>query len=623
MLLSILYFFVVMFCMGYSLLELLKTDLKQNNLINIIIMFSVGIAVFSIVSNIINILRVPLHWSVFLVLSLIIPIYKIIKTKKIKKLNFDFNIKKNYGIIIALILGLILFVIYFQGATGYNYLENDDPWDHALASKYIATEKTAFEPSNFDFHYLDPYPPTFDIMMGILHQLNDSIYLTLNLFNALLCGLAIIFFYIFSKEIFKEEKYCIFSTFLLFSIPSFMSHFIWSQTLALTMFFPAWYFLIKGIKENKFKNFIISGLISAGILISQPSTAFNFVIMTGIIVAVYVFASIFDVKNKKYNTLKKTIKNYSVFLISIIILAGIYWFTMFGIYGFTGAMEGVGFDLHNTIGAGDTSGGIVYTLKDFIFAPTSSKMDQPTGFGWMISILLIPGIIYIFKNIKNKKERSILLIVLFWLIFAFLGTQGNALPIKLFPHRFWAFLSIPIVLTATYGLKLILNKFEDKNIHLFIIGIIAVLVIISSGYPKYIVETSHWPPGVRFTSYDEVGLYSAILRDMPKNSKVFMYTTGSDSHIIGVDMYSPSWNSDVINFRKNLINKSTVDVYNFLLENEYEYMILGGISFKEMSKEFGANETQQHINNFIFRLENETYFSVVSQNKGAALLKVN
>ena len=195
--------------------------------------------------------------------------------------------------------------------------------------------------------------------------------------------------------------------------------------------------------------------------------------------------------------------------------------------------------------------------------------------------------------------------------------------IKLFPHRFWAFLAIPVVLIATFGVKWIMDKVKDKNVQILLYVIIIVAVLFSSASPKHAVETSNWPPGVRFTSYEEVAIYSAILNDLPKNSRVFMYTPGRDSHIIGVDQYSLTWKTNVIDFKNNLINKSIEDTYDFLVENDYEYMIIGGITFKEMAQEFGENETQEHITNFLNDLQNTTYFSPVAQNKGAALLKVN
>jgi len=607
----------------------MKSDYKPDSIKHIVVLLAIGLSGFVIIANIFNIARIPLHWLSFLIISLIIPIYHyIIANKKNKlKFNFRFDIKKDYGILIAILLGIILFAVYFNGATGYQYLENDDPWDHALASKYVAIEQTAFEPENFDFHYLDPYPPAFDILMGVLHQLNNSMYFTLNLFNSILCGIAIIFFYLFANKIFKDNVLSVFSTVLIFALPSFMSHFIWSQTLAITLFFPAWYFLLKSLKTQNYKDFILTGIFSAAILITQPSTAFNFTIMTIFLLLIYFIFDLIELlskkDNKSFDLFKKKLFNYSIFAITTIVLAGIYWFTMFGMYGFADTMEGVGFSIHKTLGDGDTSGGLIYTVKDFVFAPKSSKMDQPTGWGWMVSILLIPGLIYLFKNIKSKKDNKIILILLSWFIFTFLGTQGNALAFKLFPHRFWVFLAIPFVLIATYGAKILIQKIDNKNVKLFILALLIIGVLYSSWIPKHAVETSHWPPGVRFTSYEEVAIYSEILNKLPKNSRIFMYTNRDDKHILGVDQYSPTWKTSVVEFKDNIINKTIDDTYDFLIENDYDYMILGGISFKEMSKEFGENETRDHIQKLLTNINNRTYFTVVAQNQGAVLLKVN
>lgn len=625
MILSVLYFFFIIVMYGLSLNYILSLKNKLDNLEGIVIIFSLGLGVFVVLSNLLNILRVPLHWLVFLIISIIIPIYSLLKNRKLEKIKFKFSFKKDYPILIAIVLGLILFFVYFQGGLRYPYLENDDPWSHAMVAKYISIEKTAFEPSHFDFQYIDPYPSSFSIMMGVLHQLNDSIYLTLNLFNSLLCGLAIIFFFLFARKIFENDKLSLLATFLIFSLPSFMSHFIWSQTLALTFFFPAWFFLLDGIKTQDKKSFFLAGIFSSSVLLSQPSTSFNYVIMTAILVLFYFMSDLYLFFSKKENVkkLKTKIINYGLFLLTIIIFAGFYWLTMIFIYGVSGTIEGIGFSLHHTVGEGDTSGGIVYTLKDFIFAPKSSKMDQATGLGWMIFLLLIPGFFNLIKKIKEKKTRTISIIILVWLIFAVLGVQGNALPIKLFPHRFWAFLAIPIVIIGTLGIESISKKINDKSVRYFIITIIIVGVLFSSAYPKHVVQTSHWPPGVRFTSYEEVAIYSKILTEFPKNQRIFMLTPAEDSHIIGVDQFSESWKKEIVDFRKDLINKNLSDLYLFLKKNNYDYIIIGGMSMREMSVQFGANETQEYFNNLFIDLQNTTKFSVVFQNQGAVLLSVN
>ena len=92
-----------------------------------------------------------------------------------------------------LVVFAFTFYIYGSGAFNYPYLEDDDPWGHAEGVKYMAIEKNAFGPGTEYTGYINPYPPTYDTLMGILHQTNDSVYWTLKFFNALIISLSVIY----------------------------------------------------------------------------------------------------------------------------------------------------------------------------------------------------------------------------------------------------------------------------------------------------------------------------------------------------------------------------------------------------------------------------------------------
>ena len=96
--------------------------------------------------------------------------------------------------------------MYHKGAFNYPYLEDDDSWSHAMGVEYVSIEKTVFEKTSVGFHYIDPYPPAYEMLFGIIHQTNDSIYWTLKFFNALIISLSIIFFYFFAKVLSKSPK---------------------------------------------------------------------------------------------------------------------------------------------------------------------------------------------------------------------------------------------------------------------------------------------------------------------------------------------------------------------------------------------------------------------------------
>ena len=118
--------------------------------------------------------------------------------KYYNKFNFSFKLTKtNLSIFAMLIVFLVNFYIYGSGAFNYPYLEDDDSWAHAIGVKYFSIEKNAFGEGAEHIRYMNPYPPAYDILLGILHQTNDSVHWTMKFFNALIVSLSTIFFYFF------------------------------------------------------------------------------------------------------------------------------------------------------------------------------------------------------------------------------------------------------------------------------------------------------------------------------------------------------------------------------------------------------------------------------------------
>ena len=82
----------------------------------------------------------------------------------------------------------------------------------------------------------------------------------------------------------------------------------------------------------------------------------------------------------------------------------------------------------------------------------------------MIFVLMVFGLILFFVFYKKSIKKQHLVIGFLWLVFTFLGTQGNALPVKLFPHRFWVFLTIPVAFFSAEAFFIILHSLKDRKI---------------------------------------------------------------------------------------------------------------------------------------------------------------
>lgn len=242
---TLLLFFAYSFGLGFTVTNFIKNskNFLERNLMRI----GIGLGVFVVLGVILNFLHILIDWKIFLALSLILPLFVLFKKIKLKelktpKLKLKLT-KSNLSILIALGIFFFCLHMYVDGAFQYPYMEDDDPWAHAMTAKYVSVSKTVNDPPNFDFHYIDPYSPGYTMLMAILHQTNDSISWTLKFFNSLIISLGILFFYFFAKSFTKNRNKALFATFILAVIPSYFTHFIWAHTFVIMLFFPTMYCL--------------------------------------------------------------------------------------------------------------------------------------------------------------------------------------------------------------------------------------------------------------------------------------------------------------------------------------------------------------------------------------------
>src|SRR3989344_4092436 len=193
---SIVFFLIVLYGFGSSISFIVREsdDFLERHLMRL----GIGLGIVPAFGLLLNLLRVPLDWRIFIIASLLV---LAVKYYFDYRKNGFFNVKFNLNLysIFMLVLFAITLYMYAAGAFAYPYLEDDDSWSHAMGVKYVSIEKTVFTPELI-FHYVYPYPPAYDMLMGIIHQTNDSVYWTLKFFNALIISLGIIFFYFFARE---------------------------------------------------------------------------------------------------------------------------------------------------------------------------------------------------------------------------------------------------------------------------------------------------------------------------------------------------------------------------------------------------------------------------------------
>jgi len=174
--------------------------------------------------------------------------------------------------------------------------------------------------------------------------------------------------------------------------------------------------------------------------------------------------------------------------------------------------------------------------------------------------------------------------------------------------------AIPVSIITAEGTFFIANLLKKYNISKIItFGAVIIGVLLTSGYQKYAVNTSMWPPGATWTSYDEVNGY-LWLKELPVDTKVFAFTRERSDYIIGFDKFMCVWCKEDMDFQKKAMNESAADLHSWLKGRKYEYITIGG---KE-AMVFGINKTNEKVNEYV----SSGLFQPVHQTQGVVVFKV-
>ncbi|MBW2981157.1 hypothetical protein KY360_07110 [Candidatus Woesearchaeota archaeon] len=613
---TIVLFFIYTWGLGYSATKFIKNS--ENFLERNLMRIGIGLGIFPFLGVLINLIRIPLDWRIFLVLSLIMPLLDlfksdIVKQKKLPIIKLKLT-KSNISILVVLLLFSLSLFMYASGAFRYTWLEDDDPWHHATAIKYVATEKDVFHIKHM---YINPYPPGYDLLFGILHQTSLSLYWTMKFFNALIISLGIIFFYFFTKRFIGNGKKALFAAFVLASIPCYLSHFIWAHSLVVTLFFPAMY-CIEMLKWDK-RWVYPSILVIAGICLIQPTQPIKFAFLFGMYFLVKWISS------KKFNPTLLT-SLFGGYFVSLI-----WWFNHWKDMFISRVSETGGAGIGSSVSFfaktwgtlkrafPPTSGSATraYSFNEMIFAKHQNMINNPIGIGLFISLLAIIGLIFVIINYKKllKDENNYLSITLLWAIFTFLGfnTMTFNLPIGLFSFRFWMLFAIPASILAAEGLWLLYSTGKKYSVPKIVILIIVVSgIIFTSTHQKYSVNTATWPPGLGWGSYEEVQGYVWLRDNLPINTGVFTFT--ENYFVVGFDMFSCEWCSDIKSYRKTAINNTASELNSWLKGKKYSHLVIDGRTIRK----FGINETNTKLGELV----SSQLFNPIHQAAGIVVLEV-
>lgn len=615
MIAALVYFLVVMLAMGFAAWRLLGVE-EEDDSTKVFLWLATGILVFVIAGTVLGLVG-QANWVAYLLLAVILLAAAYWKTGmksgvtlRLPAMSWEWKL--------VCLLFVVHLAVYVSGTFAYPWLEDDDPWDHAAGVHYVSLFGSYIQPTDLPLHYLAPYTPFYDVLMGVLFQLDgSSMQFILKFFNALLISLSIPLFFCWAKERLGSRN-ALWATFALAILPSFMSHFIWAQTLSMMLVFPALYFIEKFSKDGGASlrsGFCILAVLSvAAVCITQPSTAAMF---CGLL-ALYIAAlALTDLITSRTVNLAKIRPPFIALFGGLLLSIALYWGPMFAMYPVDVLLPHIGLNAGLlTSPTADTSGGVVYGLGDFIDAPTASKIDQPTGFGPAMALLLAMGMIAAFYALRSTETRDTAAIALLWLAYGLVGTEGNLLPVKLFPHRFWVFLAIPVAILAGYGIVKSLEYLEKNKKSLVIVAKVAIVaaLLYTSAYPKCVVETAQWPPGTSWASTDQLSGYLK-LQGLPANTKVFDFCM-RDEFADGIDMSGYQWIKEVSDYKTQSMNDTLDGNYAFLKKYGYEYAVIDQSCLKTF--------TNGQVTAKLTAISRDSRFTLLQQfsNKALITLKV-
>lgn len=680
---SIIYFLIVTIGLGF-LIDLIVKEWKAGILEKLVIRLGTGIAVFSFLGVILNLLHIPLDWKIFLAIAIVIFLAAIYFRKQEILSGFKFNFSKITKNQIYSVLVLIMFAItaymYIHGSFAYPWLENGDPYGYALASKYIAEQKTYSTPFHFS-HYSEPYTQGYQIFMGVLHQTNDSIYWNMKFFNALIISLSILFFFYFAKNFTKNRDIALISTFALFAIPCWVGHFIFSLNFNMALF-PVFLYCLSSMRNNTKWKYIFS-IIFASLLINHVNTAVTSALIFGIYYLNKVFveetfnkeliqAGFFGIflsliffipsyvrhsefffnptaqtggLNIIFKFLLKLISTPTYLIISIITLIIIFTLYFKKNAWFKYIKQGFQINkikhkiffillailflilllpsqkLVNIKGTGTRD----YTFSDFFIAQKGNLTNNPIGVGLVLMIFFSVGLLLILVHYKKlfKKENFWISTTFIWSIISLIIIFGTYFSIMYMPFRMWTFFAVFASLIIGFAVVNLLKLIKNKPIKFIVLLLFIILVIPTSFSQKYWHNTATWPEHQVFVL--ESQQFYVWLRDngrIPKDSAVYPLCH-QPSTMYGYDMNPMTWQNEELSelsekaYYRTSLNKSLEDNYDFLKRNNMDYTVLGASCVAK--HKFDVNL----VNNKIQEMANSTSFTRIYNTESEFLFKVD
>ncbi len=634
---SIILFLFLTLSFGFVLTSMVRWKESRSIIERIVIRLGIGLGMVVVLGVVFQLLGIVIDWKIFAGVALLLD-FGIVIWKR-KELLSDFTsmsfklTKEDIFALGAVALFLISLFMYTSGAFGYPYLENEDPWTHSVGVSFIAHAKTLDDPVNYNVKFLDPYPPGYEMWLGILHQVEPSVSFVLKFYNALFIALGILFFYFMMRSFGVERSGALFSTFVLMAIPSFFTHFIWAHTLSIVLFFVAIYCLEMTAHDRKWV--AAAMIVVASIFLTHPDEGLKVAIM----IVLYILVKSVYMKKVQFPAVAGLFGGFVVSLLwwathaSAVLSRHTGQILSSGKYSVIQSAQGTILGMiQKYFPPNQGTATRAYAFKDFFFAEPFGMINVQVGWGVVVSILLLCALVFIMWKFRDvcKRENYWVGVGMAWFIFTFLGTNSMTfdLPVGLYAFRFWLLLAIPVAMLSWVGvqfLQSIGSKLKLAHVGIIIMVIVVIGVFFTSFTAKYNQNAkAQWPPGVSWSSAQELQLYVWLKTALPVGTSVFSFGNKA-GEIIGMDKYSCEWCLPVTSFRSDIIHTNATALHTFLKTEGYEYLVfeVGALNLwkaQNVSSEAAIGEAEGLLNSMV---ESGGFSPVQQIQNGGFVFKVN
>ncbi len=463
------------------------------------------------------------------------------------------------------------------------------------------------------------------------YQLAQDAVWTLKTFNALIIALGIFFFYLFTNRWLGDHRVALVATAILAMIPAYFSHFIWSHTLAVALFFPLFYAAIRLQEDHRW--WICGAVLVGAMLMVNPTTPLKGFVMLGCL-------GIAHIANER-----RLWKYYALIFMAGIALSALWWGAM--MLRYDNVLEaGLGQrpttnerwsskDHFGPLGSGTR----LYTAKDFFSASSQNMITAPVGIGFAPMVLGILGLVLAFTKGRGLfkahwKETALIL----WMIFTFMGLYGGTkLPLALFTFRFWLIFPIPVAILAAQASVWLAQKAKAIGVpHMLTLIVIVALTGYSAGAAKWDLNTMQWGADPAMFKYQQQDAYE-YLRNLPDHAKVFDVCSREkfgDTVLLSYDLDTCFWCTAEREFRKSIITPqgwslSPQGLQDFLRQNKYQYLFIEGNCVdtleRKWSEEFNITDkflAKNSTTTFINDVASSGLFRPVHQTQGSIIFEV-